>query len=174
MFTAAFEKQPCRNVSKINSSSEAAFKMHFSISLFCTCGEFFEEYLWWDATYSKFACTALQLWTTGAEKLYFITVLINAEQQLLQKADSVFRSSHAQMLCKIGALKDFANFTGKHLCWSLFLIKLQAWRPAILVKRDSNTGPTLWNFQNFLKTLFLQKTFLQWPFVCVLKIWVKF
>ena len=84
MFTAAFEKQPCRNVSKINSSSEAAFKMHFSVSLFCTCGEFFEEYLWWDATYSKFACTALQLWTTGAEKLYFITVLINAEQQLLQ------------------------------------------------------------------------------------------
>ena len=85
MFTAAFEKQPCRNVSKINSSSEAAFKMHFSISLFCTCGEFFEKYLWWDATYSKFACTALQLWTTtGVEKLYFITVLINAEQQLLQ------------------------------------------------------------------------------------------
>ena len=39
MFAAAFEKQPCRNISKINSSSEAAIKMHFSISLFCTCGE---------------------------------------------------------------------------------------------------------------------------------------
>ena len=31
---------------------------------------------------------------------------------------------------------------GKHLCWSLFLIKLQALglRPATLLKRDSNTG----------------------------------
>ena len=29
---------------------------------------------------------------------------------------------------KIGALKNFAIFTGKHLCWSLFLIKLQAFR----------------------------------------------
>ena len=25
-----------------------------------------------------------------------------------------------------GAVKHFTNFTGKHLCWSLFLIKLQA------------------------------------------------
>ena len=27
---------------------------------------------------------------------------------------------------KKGVLKDFVNFIGKHLCWSLFLIKLQA------------------------------------------------
>ena len=42
-----------------------------------------------------------------------------------------------QMFFLIGALKNFAIFTGKHLCWSLFLIKL---RPAILLKRDFNTG----------------------------------
>ena len=30
------------------------------------------------------------------------------------------------MFLKIGALKKFANFTEKHQCWSLFLIKLQA------------------------------------------------
>ena len=35
-----------------------------------------------------------------------------------------FRSSGLQMFFKIGILKDFAVFTGKHLCWSLFLIKL--------------------------------------------------
>ena len=29
-------------------------------------------------------------------------------------------------------LKTFANFTGKHLCWSLFLITLQAFRRFIL------------------------------------------
>ena len=33
------------------------------------------------------------------------------------------RSSRLQMFFKLGALKNFANFTGKHLCWSLFLIK---------------------------------------------------
>ena len=33
-----------------------------------------------------------------------------------------------------------ANFTGKNLCWSLFLIKLQVFRPATLLKRDSDTG----------------------------------
>ena len=36
--------------------------------------------------------------------------------------------------------KNFAIFTGKHLCWSLFLIKFQAFRLATLLKRDSDTG----------------------------------
>ena len=30
-----------------------------------------------------------------------------------------------EVFCKKGVLKNFANFTGKHLCWSLFIIKLQ-------------------------------------------------
>ena len=45
-----------------------------------------------------------------------------------------------EAFCKKGALKNFANFTGKHLCWSLFSIKLQARRPATFLKRASNTG----------------------------------
>ena len=44
------------------------------------------------------------------------------------------------MLFKIGALKNFANFTRKHLCWSLFLKKFQAFRPETLLKSDSNAG----------------------------------
>ena len=48
-------------------------------------------------------------------------------------------------------LKLFAIFTGKHLCWSLFLIKLQVSRPA-LIKRDSNTGAFLWISKKFLRT----------------------
>ena len=47
------------------------------------------------------------------------------------------------MFFKIGALKNFANFIGKHLCWSLFLIKSQSQGPATLLKRDSNTGDFL-------------------------------
>ena len=27
-----------------------------------------------------------------------------------------------------GVLKNFANFTGNHLCWSLFLVKSQAFK----------------------------------------------
>ena len=46
--------------------------------------KFFEKYLWWSAILSKFACNTLQLWTAAAEKLYFITALINVEQQLPQ------------------------------------------------------------------------------------------
>ena len=34
---------------------------------------------------------------------------------------SSFRSSHSQMFFKIGAFKNFPNFTVKHLRWSLFL-----------------------------------------------------
>ena len=34
-----------------------------------------------------------------------------------------YRSSRAKMFWKIGALKNFMIFTGKHLCWSLFLLK---------------------------------------------------
>ena len=39
---------------------------------------------------------------------------------------SRFRSSHRRCSMKKAALKDFVVFTGKHLCLSLFLIKLQA------------------------------------------------
>ena len=34
------------------------------------------------------------------------------------------RSSRLQIFLKTGILKSFANFTGKHLCWSLFSKKL--------------------------------------------------
>ena len=35
------------------------------------------------------------------------------------------KSSHSQLFFKIDIVKSFAIFTGKHLCWNLFLIKLQ-------------------------------------------------
>ena len=36
-----------------------------------------------------------------------------------EKSDK-YRSSRSQMFFKIAGIKDFAVFTGKHLCWSLF------------------------------------------------------
>ena len=44
------------------------------------------------------------------------------------------KNSRLQMFFKIGVLQDLARFTGKHLCWSLFLRKFQARRPATLLK----------------------------------------
>ena len=40
------------------------------------------------------------------------------------------------MSCEKSALKNFAKFTGKHMCWSLFLIKLQAPSNCILETGD--------------------------------------
>ena len=56
-----------------------------------------------------------------------------------------------EVLYKKSILRNFAIFTGKHLCWSLFLIKLQAFKSAILLKRDSSTGAFL-NIVKFLRT----------------------
>ena len=53
--------------------------------------------------------------------------------------EQIFRSSHTQMFFKIGVLKSFANFTGKHLCCSLILKNMQA-EGLQLYKKDSNTG----------------------------------
>ena len=48
------------------------------------------------------------------------------------------RSSRSQMFLKISIFKSFANFTGKHLSWSLFL-----------TKRDTNAGVSPWKLRNF-------------------------
>ena len=42
----------------------------------------------------------------------------------------------------------------KYMCWSLLLRKIQALRPANLLKRDSNTVIFLWNWQDFQEHFF--------------------
>ena len=71
------------------------------------------------------------------------------------KSDS--RGRRSQMIIKIGARNDFAIFTGKHLCWSLFLITLQAVTSATLLKKGSNTCFPV-NIAYILRTAFLQNT----------------
>ena len=48
-----------------------------------------------------------------------------------------------------GVLKHFAIFTGKNLCWSLFLIKFQDWSLHFYSRRHSNAGVFLWILRNF-------------------------
>ena len=48
--------------------------------------------------------------------------------------------SRPGVLCKKGFLKEFAKFTGKHLCWNLSLKRLRAFKLATLLISDSNTA----------------------------------
>ena len=63
------------------------------------------------------------------------------------------------MFCKKGVLRNFAKFTGKHLCQSLFFNKVAGLRAATLLKKR------LWhrffpvNFAKFLRAPFLQNTY---------------
>ena len=50
------------------------------------------------------------------------------------------KNQPTELFYKNAALKNFSIFAEKHLCWGLFLIKLQVFRSATLLKRDSNTG----------------------------------
>ena len=65
-----------------------------------------------------------------------------------------FRISCSQMFLKIDVLNNLATFTGKHLCWCLFLINLQALRPTTLLKRlQHRCFPA--NIAKILRTVFL-------------------
>ena len=74
-----------------------------------------------------------------------------------QKTLFLIKSSHWMCSIKQAVLKNFTIFTGKHLCWSLFLIKLQAWGPekaCNFVKKTPAQGFFLWILQNFHEHLF--------------------
>ena len=49
-----------------------------------------------------------------------VTGAANSCLEMLRATD---RSSRPDVFCKKGVLKNFAKFTGKHLCQSLFLNK---------------------------------------------------
>ena len=45
-----------------------------------------------------------------------------------------------EVFCKIGALRNFAKFTGKHLCQSIFFNKVAGLRlETLFLKKDSGT-----------------------------------
>ena len=52
------------------------------------------------------------------------------------------------------AFRNFARFTGKHLCWSLFFNKVAGLRPGTLLKKRLWHRSFLVNFVKFLRTPF--------------------
>ena len=63
--------------------------------------------------------------------------------------------SISQMLFKTCVLKHFTILTGKHLYWSLFLIKLQDWRLVFSLKKRLQHRCFPINIPRFLKAAFL-------------------
>ena len=70
----------------------------------------------------------------------------------------VQRSSRPEVFCEKGVLRNFANFTGKHLCQSLFFNKVAGPGPATLLKKRLQHRCFPVNFAKFLRHLFLQST----------------
>ena len=79
--------------------------------------------------------------------IYHVMIIVTGDFSKKSFFIIIFRSNHMQMFFKTGVIRNFAIFTEKHLCWSLFLIKLQTLWPATLFqpcpKRDFNTGVLL-------------------------------
>ena len=77
---------------------------------------------------------------------------------------NLYQKQPPEMFCNKGVLRNFAKFTGKHLCQSIFFNKVAGLRPATLLKKK------LWhrcfpvNFAKFLRTPFLTEH-LRWLFL---------
>ena len=74
------------------------------------------------------------------------------------------------MFFKISVLKNFAIFTGKHLCWGLFLTKWQAWRDAIYWK-ETSTQVLSCEYCEIFKNSFFHRTPLVAAFVLRNYLW---
>ena len=78
------------------------------------------------------------------------------QYQSIKQKEPYVRRSRSQMFLKIGILKNFPIFTGKHLCRSLFLwnfIKKRLRHSCFPVKEHFKR-----TFERTLRTLFLQNT----------------
>ena len=75
-----------------------------------------------------------------------------------QSSQKQSRSSHRRCYLRKGFLRNFAKFTGKHLCQSLFFNKVAGLRPATVLKKRLWHTCFLVNFAKFLRTSFLRNT----------------
>ena len=71
---------------------------------------------------------------------------------------TIIRSSHRRCSVKKGVLRNFAKFTGKHLCQTLFFNNIAGLRPAALLEKRLWHRCFAVNFAKFLRTPILQNT----------------
>ena len=60
--------------------------------------------------------------------LHFKTTYLNNRYKIM-------KSSRLEVFCKKGVLRNFAKYTGKHLCQGLFFNKVAGLRAATLLKK---------------------------------------
>ena len=61
--------------------------------------------------------------------------ICHAELEILRNPSTIFRSSHWKCSIKKAILKHFVIFTGKHLCWGLFLNKVASHKACNFIKK---------------------------------------
>ena len=71
----------------------------------------------------------------------------------------IYRSSGSEVSCRKGVLRNFAKYTGKHLCQSLFFNEVAGIRPVTLSKKRPWHSYFLVNFAKFLRTPFFTEKF---------------
>ena len=135
--------------------------LNYSLELYIStaCSTFFDKY---DKSIKEETERVFKKYSVICDKSYK-NLLVNLAKSFKIQPKCVQTSTKGQLTLnkkkkqpftvffRIGVLKNFAIFTEKHLCWSLFLINLLA----TLLKRDSNAGryfPV--NVAQFLRTAF--------------------
>ena len=68
------------------------------------------------------------------------------------------RSKRPEVFCKKGVLRNFAEFTGKRLCQSLFFNKVTGLRPAALLKKEALAQAFSFEFYETSKNTFSCRT----------------
>ena len=68
-----------------------------------------------------------------------------------------FNKQPPKVFCKKNVLNNFPNFTGQHLCWSLFIIALQTWAMKLFYKETPTQRTYAMAASTFLKELHIRK-----------------
>ena len=119
------------------------------------------------------SCSIKKLFLKISQNIYYnasmgVSFLIKESCNLIKKINSgksvfsakfwrtSFLQTEAATIDKKGILKNFASFTAKHLCWSLFLINLQ-WPEAYnFIKKRFQHSCFPVKFGRFLRTTVLK------------------
>ena len=115
----------------------------------------FRFHLWLKIHFRKKQCDGEII----VSNCWLYSILLNREQRVnaIKQRTEVFY--------KKTVLINFIIFTGIHLWWSLFSIKLQSWRSAILLKRDPNTGTLFSESYEILKNIYFAEYLRTSPFL---------
>ena len=74
---------------------------------------------------------------TGNRKYFFLCHCVSPHNYGVDKVklNKVYRSSRPEVFCKKVVIRNFAKFTGKHLCQGVFFNKVVGLRDVTLLKK---------------------------------------